>query len=343
MSSFEFKYWIRRFGALALIPIENLKDAWQIIMNTLPIPLTDNLSKFIKYFIDVWIIGKKGSNFSPEVWNCHECMEHRTNNKPEGYHSKLQKDINSKPDIYTIIRYLKKIDSDENNNYLRRKNFITTNNAKKIRAKDKLKEEKLAKIQKEYLDKKLEFREYFDALTMHVTMPYSNDEEVDELNQNHQNEQKTYNGYLSDAYDVSDDSGDDDNDGLLEKKSKKELFENPFKDDTWFYMKKLDDSLLTSKTIQNNSDTTETATDTSKKITKACENDNIKATENILIIGKHKRKLSLSKKIKSPKKIKTLNRVKSPKKKSESTATTSIEHQTTIKDFLKPKTIVSKF
>ena len=75
-------------------------------------------------------------------------------------------------------------------------------------------------------------------------------------------------------------------------------------------MKKLDDSLLTSKTIQNNSDTTETATDTSKKITKACENHNIKATENILIIGKHKRKLSLSKKIKSPKKIKTLNRVK---------------------------------
>ena len=141
-------------------------------------------------------------------------------------------------------------------------------------------------------------------------MPYSNDEEVDELNQKHQNEQKAYNGYLSDAYDVSDDSGDDDNDGLLEKKSKEEIFENPFKDDTWFYMKKLDDSLLTSKTIQNNSDTTETATDTSKKITKPCENNNIKATDNILIIGKHKRKLSLSKKIKSPKKIKTLNRVK---------------------------------
>ena len=112
---------------------------------------------------------------------------------------------------------------------------------------------------------------------MHVTMPYSNDEEVDELNQNHQNEQKTYNGYLSDAYDVSDDIGDFYNDGLLEKKLKKELFENPFHD-TWFYMKQLDDSLLTSKTIQNNSDLTETATDTSKKITKACENDNIKAT-----------------------------------------------------------------
>jgi hypothetical protein len=75
LSSFEFKFWIRRFKALALISIQNLKDAWKIIMSTLPIHMTANLSKFVKYFIDVWIIGKKGSNFSPEVWNCHECVE----------------------------------------------------------------------------------------------------------------------------------------------------------------------------------------------------------------------------------------------------------------------------
>jgi hypothetical protein len=52
---------------LDLIYIQNLKDALQIIMSTLPIPMTANLSKFVKYFIDVWIIGKKGSIFSPEV------------------------------------------------------------------------------------------------------------------------------------------------------------------------------------------------------------------------------------------------------------------------------------
>jgi hypothetical protein len=81
---------IHRFGALVLISIQNLKDAWQKIMSTLPIPMTANFPKFVKYFIDVWIIGKKGSNFSPEVWKCHECVENRTSIKLEGYHSKLQ-------------------------------------------------------------------------------------------------------------------------------------------------------------------------------------------------------------------------------------------------------------
>ena len=171
-SNFEFKLWIRRFGALALIPIANLKSAWLIIVDTIPISKTDSLIDFIKYFIDTWIIGKKGNYFSPEIWNCDACIENRTNNKLEGYHSKLQKDLKSKPDIYALIRYLKKVDSDENNNYLRRKNFITIANPVKIRNKNKLKEEKLAKIQLEFKNKMLDFKVYYDAVSLHVEMPY---------------------------------------------------------------------------------------------------------------------------------------------------------------------------
>jgi hypothetical protein len=54
--------WIRCFSCLALIPIEKFKDAWEIIVNSISIEITETLVKFIKYFIDVWIKGKKGND-----------------------------------------------------------------------------------------------------------------------------------------------------------------------------------------------------------------------------------------------------------------------------------------
>ena len=340
LSSFEFKYWIRRFGALALIPIVNLKDAWKIITNTLPIPMTNNLAKFITYFIDVWIIGKKGSHFSPEVWNCHECIEHRTNNKLEGYHSKLQKDINSKPDIYTIIRYLKKIDSDENNNYLRRKNFITTNNSTNTRTKDRLKEEKLAKIQKEYRENKISFTEYFDAITMHVIMPYCNDEEADYSKQMHENEQNLYSSHLSDAScDVSDITEDDSENE--EKKLKNDIFKNPFKNDSWFYMKKKENILPNTSTTKTASETTETAiSPTTTVINITTTNEPKSILKKGTIEKKNKRKQS-PKTNTSPKKKKANRPFKQPKHLTinETVKTNAVtEYQTSIKDFLKNPT-----
>ena len=61
--------WILRFGWLALMPIEKLKDAWEIIVNSIPIEKTETLVKFIKYVIDVWIIGKKGNNTNSKLKN----------------------------------------------------------------------------------------------------------------------------------------------------------------------------------------------------------------------------------------------------------------------------------
>jgi hypothetical protein len=61
--------WIRRFGCLALMPIEKLKDAWEIIVNSIPIEKTETLVKFIKYVIDVWITGKKGNNTNSKLEN----------------------------------------------------------------------------------------------------------------------------------------------------------------------------------------------------------------------------------------------------------------------------------
>jgi hypothetical protein len=32
----DFKLWVRRFGALALIPVEKIMEAWAKIINTIP-------------------------------------------------------------------------------------------------------------------------------------------------------------------------------------------------------------------------------------------------------------------------------------------------------------------
>ena len=87
--------------------------------------MTKEIMQFIKYFDNVWIIGKHGNNFCSSVWNQHECIGNRTNNQLEGFHSQLNKDLcGAKKSIYTIIRHFKTIDSEQTNNYLRFKNCI---------------------------------------------------------------------------------------------------------------------------------------------------------------------------------------------------------------------------
>jgi len=56
---------------------------------------------------------------------------------------------------------------------------------------------------------------------------------------------------------------------LPENTTKEDIFENPFKNDTWFYMKKLDENLATRSTTENNSGKT-SATTASKIIANAC-------------------------------------------------------------------------
>lgn len=53
----DFKLWIRRFGALPLIPLDKLEEAWNIILDTIPVQITDNILKFILYFFNTWLAG----------------------------------------------------------------------------------------------------------------------------------------------------------------------------------------------------------------------------------------------------------------------------------------------
>jgi len=54
-----FKFWIKRFFALALIPIEFVEDAFDIILDELP-SVTDHqpVFKFLQYFVNTWLLGE---------------------------------------------------------------------------------------------------------------------------------------------------------------------------------------------------------------------------------------------------------------------------------------------
>jgi hypothetical protein len=107
-TNFELKFWINRFIALALIPLDHLEDGMEIIIETMPrIAQTPEISpseqnqiqvllssssinaksiEFAKYFAKQWLNGPQ----SPEIWNHHETIGRRTNNGLEGHHNKIE-------------------------------------------------------------------------------------------------------------------------------------------------------------------------------------------------------------------------------------------------------------
>ena len=90
------------FVALALIPVDKINEALEIIQKDTP----SNCDSIYNYFIRQWV-----NKVKPEIWNHFEYNNHRTNNRAEGYHSKINKLIsNHNPNIFHIINLLKSIE-----------------------------------------------------------------------------------------------------------------------------------------------------------------------------------------------------------------------------------------
>ena len=101
-----FKFWVRKFSALALIPLNDIEKAWDIIISETPTRDEQAIFNFIKYFHDTWLVGKHGSHCSPEIWNRHG-EKIRTNNHLEGYHRKMNKALNPHSSITKVIDFFK--------------------------------------------------------------------------------------------------------------------------------------------------------------------------------------------------------------------------------------------
>jgi hypothetical protein len=108
----DFKLWVRRFGALALIPVEKIMEALAIIINTIPGELNTQIIKFLNYFINTWILGKQGATMTVNVWNLYNLEGDRTNNELEGNHSGANKQIKPHSDLYQVIKYFKTNESE---------------------------------------------------------------------------------------------------------------------------------------------------------------------------------------------------------------------------------------
>lgn len=116
-NNFDFKLWVRKFSALALIPPSKLNEAWDLLLDSVPVPMDENLLKFISYFVNTWIIGKPSIYCKPTIWNHHQSKYFRTNNHLEGFHSKLNKELKSHQSIYRVIAHFQRTDTLSSNIY----------------------------------------------------------------------------------------------------------------------------------------------------------------------------------------------------------------------------------
>ena len=117
----EFRFWVKRFCTLALIPLENLDEAWNIILDETPSGDEPSIFKLIKYFVNTWLIGKHGSHCIPSIWNRFE-EEHRTTGSNEAYHRRMNKDLSPHSSLPKVIDFFKMIDSEASQKYLSIKN-----------------------------------------------------------------------------------------------------------------------------------------------------------------------------------------------------------------------------
>lgn len=193
----DFKLWIRQFGALALISEKDLVSAFNIILDKLKSEwLDEKLIKFMQYFNNTWLVSKRGTHMSPSVWMVGD-LDTRTNNDSEGFHSKLNKKITSRPDLFNLIQVLISIDEEEMLGRIQAEQLPIK--PKLQRREDRIKDAILSSIKNEYDTNLITFDQYFYKLTNQVTYPYgeenaatiasdSSDDHIDDSEESNSNE-----------------------------------------------------------------------------------------------------------------------------------------------------------
>ncbi len=130
---------------MALVPLDRLEDAMQIIIETMPlvnqtpaqnleisISSSSEISsssstqvisikspiaiEFVIYFAKQWLNGVQ----SPEIWNHHETIGRRTNNGLEGHHNKIESVTDkAHPPLKTQIELCKRENSEAADKFAR--------------------------------------------------------------------------------------------------------------------------------------------------------------------------------------------------------------------------------
>ena len=102
----DFKLWCRKIGALALVPIAHIQEAWCIIKETTPSGL--NVLSIVQYFEKTWLRGQ----FPPSMWNHFEPSGPRTNNHVESFNAMINRQLSTAhPNMWKFITFIKTQDN----------------------------------------------------------------------------------------------------------------------------------------------------------------------------------------------------------------------------------------
>ncbi|RNA00081.1 hypothetical protein BpHYR1_014867 [Brachionus plicatilis] len=165
-NNWDFRFWVRRFLILPLIPLDHLESAFEIIIDQMPNSDELSITKFVKYFIKQWINGQ----FSPTIWNHHQTDKRRTNNDVEGFHSGLAKSsLNVHPKVDEMIKQIKLIDGKSRDSFYKAQSSSTDQLQKQNEFNKNL---NIELVHQEYYCKEITFEQYFEKLAHQILNQY---------------------------------------------------------------------------------------------------------------------------------------------------------------------------
>jgi len=119
----EFCIHVKSIIALAFVPISDLDDALDIVLESLPEELIDLLDWFEDFYIgrkNRSCEGRRPTRFSLAMWNLYERVltnKDRTNNHAEAANRRLNQLMANKPTIWAFINTLHKIQAGTDTQY----------------------------------------------------------------------------------------------------------------------------------------------------------------------------------------------------------------------------------
>lgn len=178
-----FRLWVKYITTLPITPLENLQEAWDIILDEVPHNNEKIIFDFITYFINTWLKGRYGSHLIPSIWNRYEDY-HKTEGNNEVLHRRMNQNLSAHSQISTIIDFFNIIDNEASHKF-----YSVKNNTHKPEPKTTIDieyQEKLEIIQQSFREKKTSFKDYFKQLAHHRTFgrkkpscnPKTNNEEI---------------------------------------------------------------------------------------------------------------------------------------------------------------------
>ncbi|XP_025196820.1 uncharacterized protein LOC112595735 [Melanaphis sacchari] len=152
---------IRRMCCLAIIPVDQIEDAWIKIKEEAP--QNENLLELISYINEAFMISKDGHKFDKNTWNHYDTDNIKMINHLEGWSDFIDED-NKKTDLSVknfIIKLKKKQGDFEKEIFVNQKK---SNEISKIPKKYKALEEKFKHAKERLENGKISVIEYLDEI-----------------------------------------------------------------------------------------------------------------------------------------------------------------------------------